>query len=131
MIDCCATRLAVGAEPKRKDECNLASEKSFYAEGKRQRQRKLMLEDIVSGTEDPLRDRYLSLRNTVKVLQSLDDLQSAWEPFEKLQTTMRQKVVVNSVINPITMLLGCRNGNLYGHAAVERLASRICLDSSL
>jgi len=105
-------------------------EKSLFDENSRPSQRRLSLDDIVSDEGDPLRDHYLSLRNTITVLQNLSELHPEWEPFNKLQTTLRQKLVVNSVVNPITMLMGCRNGDLYGNPAIDRLITKICSEAS-
>ena len=104
-------------------------EKSLSDANIRPALRRLTVDDIVSGEEDPLRDHYLSLRNTITVLQSLSELHPQWESHNRLQTTLRQKLVVNSVVNPITMLMGCRNGDLYGNPVIDRLIVKICSEA--
>ncbi|KLO15073.1 hypothetical protein SCHPADRAFT_902792 [Schizopora paradoxa] len=105
-------------------------EKSLSDANIRPALRRLNVDDIVSDEEDPLRDHYLSLRNTITVLQSLSELHPQWESYDRLQTTLRQKLVVNSVVNPITMLMGCRNGELYGNPSIDRLIVKICSEAT-
>lgn len=98
-------------------------EKSYYAEtGKRT----LNLDDIAETDRDPEVARYRSLRNTVAVLQGLSDLYATWEPFSNIQVHLRQKLVVNCVVNPITAIIGCRNGYLYDNHSATRIARQIC-----
>lgn len=101
-------------------------EKSLHDPLAAKEDKALKLDDILYPQTDPLHTRYRSLRNTVAVLRGLSGLQPVWEPISTLQLYMRRKLVVNSVINPLTALLGCRNGELFGNAAAQRLASRIC-----
>lgn len=90
----------------------------------------LSVDDIARASGDPEMERYLSLRNTVAVLQRMSALRASWEPHTKMQVLLRQKLVVNAVINPLTTILGCRNGVLFENAPAERLAYRICSEAS-
>lgn len=92
---------------------------------------RLQLDDIAQSSKDPEVARYRSLRNTVAVLQRLSGLGATWEPFADMQVLMRQKLVVNSVINPITAILGCHNGELFEREPGRRLAYRVCKEASL
>ncbi|TDL28133.1 hypothetical protein BD410DRAFT_739628 [Rickenella mellea] len=92
--------------------------------------RVLNLDDITNGEDDPLYERYQSLRNTVAVLKGLSDLQPTWHPISTLQLHMRRKLVVNSVVNPLTAIMGCRNGDLFANINAIRLADRICGEAS-
>ena len=92
--------------------------------------RKLSLDDIAKAEDDADMERYLSLRNTIAVLQNMSALRATWEPFSKMQLLLRQKLVVNAVINPLTAILGCRNGALLENPAAERIAHRICNEAS-
>lgn len=56
-------------------------EKSFYD---MQGTRELSLEDVAKAKEDPYMEQYLSLRNTVAVLQSMSALRASWEPFTRI-----------------------------------------------
>jgi len=47
-----------------------------------------------------------------------------------MQTAMRRKVVVNAVINPLTALMGCRNGDIFTTASSYRVMKRICCEAS-
>lgn len=90
----------------------------------------LSLDDIARPADDAEIARYRSLRNTVAVLQGLTDLQALWVPFEKLEIVLRQKLVVNCVVNPLTAILGCQNGELYEDPAANRLTQRICHEAA-
>jgi len=76
--------------------------------------------------DDP---RYISLRKTVAALLSLD-LNTRWLPMAQLQIKLRQKLAINSSINPLTALVGCRNGDLLGSANSKRLIHSICHEAS-
>lgn len=89
----------------------------------------LSLDDIQSPEGDADGGLYWSLRNTVAALQRLSDLQPTWEPMSTLQVHLRQKLVANCVINPLTALMGCNNGELYGNPAAERLSRRLCMEA--
>jgi 2-dehydropantoate 2-reductase len=94
-------------------------------------QRNLRLDDISDPPNDPSFSRYRSLRNTVAVLCSLGDtLHTSWTPMEQIQITLRQTLVVNSVINPVTAILGCRNGDVFTTTAARRLMHRICQEAA-
>ncbi|KAI5124098.1 hypothetical protein M0805_000912 [Coniferiporia weirii] len=88
------------------------------------------LNSIAQSQDDPELERYRSLRNTVAVLQQVGALRPSWESFTDMQILLRQKLVVNSVINPLTTILGCRNGELYNHPAAHRIAFRICKEAA-
>jgi 2-dehydropantoate 2-reductase len=43
---------------------------------------------------------------------------------------MKRKLVVNSVVNPLTALMGCRNGDLLETADARKIISRICSEAA-
>ncbi len=43
---------------------------------------------------------------------------------------MKRKLVVNSVVNPLTALLGCRNGELLETAEARKILYRICSEAA-
>jgi len=43
---------------------------------------------------------------------------------------MKRKLVVNSVINPLTALLGCRNGDLLESAEARKIVERVCAEAA-
>jgi 2-dehydropantoate 2-reductase len=73
---------------------------------------------------------YRSLRNTVAALSSLSGLNTAWKPISHVETAMKRKLVVNSVVNPLTALLGCRNGELLETAEARKILNRICFEAA-
>jgi 2-dehydropantoate 2-reductase len=79
---------------------------------------------------DPDYERYKYLRSTVAALQLLEDLNVSWKPISHIQLTMRRKLVVNSVINPLTALMRCRNGEILQSPAGKALMSRVCQEAA-
>ncbi|EKM84098.1 hypothetical protein AGABI1DRAFT_67306, partial [Agaricus bisporus var. burnettii JB137-S8] len=90
----------------------------------------LQLNDI-TNPEDPDFMRYKSLRDTVAVLLLLDSLHTKWRSISEMHIILRRKLVVNAVINPLTALMGCRNGDILSSPAAERLTSLICREAYL
>lgn len=93
------------------------------------REQVLSLDSIMSpqeGDESP----YRSLRNTVATLSNLSGLNAAWKPISHVETAMKRKLVVNSVINPLTALLGCRNGELLESADARKIIQRVCCEAA-
>ncbi|KAL5495080.1 PAN5 [Sanghuangporus weigelae] len=117
-------RFGIVPDGRRDFEKSLHSGKSFNGRPR------LSLDDIAFSSNDPEIARYRSLRNTVAVLQNLSGLQTKWDSFSDMQVILRQKLVVNCVINPLTSILGCRNGRVFEHDAGKRLAFRICKEAS-
>ncbi|KAH7916413.1 ketopantoate reductase PanE/ApbA C terminal-domain-containing protein [Hygrophoropsis aurantiaca] len=90
--------------------------------------RTLQLDDITKPGDNTF-ERYRSLRHTVAVLGSLDGLRTTWKPIADVQLAMRRKLVVNAVVNPLTALMGCRNGELFKHDASRRIMQNICAEA--
>lgn len=93
-------------------------------------ERRTNLDDITSLHNDPYAMRYLSLRNTISALTSTTALDVTWDPLFDVQLAMQRKLAVNCVINPITALLGCRNGDIFMHPAGTHLARLLCHEIS-
>lgn len=91
--------------------------------------RRLRLTDI-SRSGDPQSHRYSTLRSTVAALLLLENLGTSWKSLSTLQLSMRRKLVVNAVINPLTALLDCRNGDLFEHDQARELLGQICDEAS-
>jgi len=49
---------------------------------------------------------------------------------EEIQLIMRRKLVVSAVIDSITALMNCRNGDIFTTAASYRLMNRLCQEAS-
>ncbi|KAF8506767.1 ketopantoate reductase PanE/ApbA C terminal-domain-containing protein [Russula emetica] len=87
------------------------------------------LDNIMSpkeGDDSP----YRSLRNTVAALSNLSGLNTTWKPISHVETAMKRKLVVNSVVNPLTALMGCRNGELLETAEARKIINRICFEAA-
>ncbi|KAG5649842.1 hypothetical protein H0H81_001799 [Sphagnurus paluster] len=93
-------------------------------------QRRPRLSDITPATDDPLHERYRSLRDTVAALLVMEPLNVSWQPMLQMQTSMRRKLVANAVINPLTALMGCRNGDIFHTNAAQRIMQRVCQEAS-
>lgn len=105
-------------------------EAGFYDDSKLHSQRRPRLSDITSSV-DADSARYISLRDTVAALLLLEPLSTSWKPYAELQLIMRRKLVVNAVINPLTALMGCRNGDLTRWPSASRIIRKICWEASL
>ena len=91
----------------------------------------LNLNDITPNTpDDPHSERYLSLRNTIAALSSLRTLNCTWNPIYDVHMAMRRKLVVNSVINPLTAVLDCRNGEILKHQWGQNICRQVCREAS-
>ncbi|KAG5647759.1 hypothetical protein DXG03_008482 [Asterophora parasitica] len=93
-------------------------------------ERRPRLSDITPITDDPYYQKYSSLRNTVAALLVMENLNVSWMPIAQVQTAMRTKLVANAVINPLSALMGCRNGDLFHSTASKRLLRRVCQEAS-
>ena len=72
---------------------------------------------------------YRTLRATIATLQSLSDLDTSWVPMAEMQIVLRQKLVINSCINPITAVLDCRNGELLTSRPAHALIRAVCKEA--
>ncbi|RDB28946.1 putative 2-dehydropantoate 2-reductase [Hypsizygus marmoreus] len=88
------------------------------------------ISDISPSADDPSFDRYKSLRGTVAAMLLMEPLNVSWRPIAQVQTAMRRKLVVNAVINPLTALMGCRNGGIFTTTAARRILQRVCQEAS-
>ncbi|GLB35874.1 putative ketopantoate reductase PanE/ApbA C terminal [Lyophyllum shimeji] len=93
-------------------------------------ERRPRLSDITPVTDDPAHARYSSLRGTVAALLLLEPLNVSWQPMSQIQTAMRRKLVANAVINPLTAIMGCRNGEVFTTNAAKRILQRVCQEAS-
>ena len=104
-------------------------EAGLYDEGVEEGQRRLRISDI-SPSQDPESAKYKSLRTTVAAMLLLESLNASWKPLSDIQLTMRRKLAVNAVINPLTALLGCRNGELFAHEPAKDILGQVCDEAS-
>ncbi|KAF7436518.1 2-dehydropantoate 2-reductase (Ketopantoate reductase) (KPA reductase) (KPR) [Pleurotus ostreatus] len=86
--------------------------------------------DIIQAQEDPAFPHYRTLRNTVAALLMLKSLNTSWKPMADIQVAMRRKLAVNAVINPLTALMNCRNGDLFKTEASLRIMQRVCQEAT-
>ena len=92
-------------------------------------QRRLRLSDITTPTDVNFA-RYISLRDTVAALLLLEPLNISWKRYAEIQLTLRRKLAVNAVINPLTSVMGCRNGQLNRLPPRARIVQNICQETS-
>ncbi|KAH7886099.1 ketopantoate reductase PanE/ApbA C terminal-domain-containing protein [Phlebopus sp. FC_14] len=111
------------------DSRNRDFEASLSNDSKPKHERQLNLDDIARPGE-PSYDHYRSLRHTVAVLSSLEALGCKWSPISDIQLAMRKKLVVNAVVNPLTAILGCRNGALFRDQGSERMLRNVCNEAA-
>ncbi|KZT30810.1 hypothetical protein NEOLEDRAFT_1153260 [Neolentinus lepideus HHB14362 ss-1] len=91
--------------------------------------RRCNLNDIALPNNDPHGTEYVSLRNTITAFLSMKDLHTEWLPMSELQLAMRRKLVANAVINPLTALMNCRNGELFRTEESIRILRRVCKEA--
>ncbi|PPQ99558.1 hypothetical protein CVT24_005346 [Panaeolus cyanescens] len=92
-------------------------------------ERRLKLSDLTSN-EDQQLPRYRTLRDTVAALLLLKPLNTMWRPYSELQILLRRKLAVNAVVNPLTSLLNCPNGDLLDQPTFPSILQDICDEAS-
>jgi 2-dehydropantoate 2-reductase len=70
------------------------------------------------------------LEQTLSALLSLNDLSTTILPISQMHHQLLLKLVVNAAINPITAILGVRNGELIGSSPVHRMIVALASESS-
>lgn len=85
--------------------------------------------DSISSRDDPQSERYISLRNTVAALASLEGVGASWNPISTVLLAMKRKLVVNAVVNPLSALMNCRNGDIFQSDYARRVAQRVCREA--
>lgn len=95
-------------------------------------ERRASLMDITSSEDlDPMFARYRSLRNTVAALLLMGTLNTSWVSMEDMQLLIRRKLAVNAVINPLSVLIGCKNGDLFQSDSARSLLRKICSECAM
>ncbi|KAI6047923.1 ketopantoate reductase PanE/ApbA C terminal-domain-containing protein [Pisolithus marmoratus] len=112
------------SDPRRRD-----FEASLIDETKPKFERHLNLDDI-THPGDSAHHQYHGLRETVAALNSLHALGAKWCPIADVQNAMRRKLVVDAVIEPLTALMGCRNGALFRDRGSANILQNICKEAS-
>jgi 2-dehydropantoate 2-reductase len=92
--------------------------------------RRLRLSDV-SPPGDPDARRFKSLRETIAALLLLEDLNVSWKTVGEMHLILRRKLAVNAVLNPLTSILGCRNGDLFQHPFAVDILDKVCSEASM
>ncbi|KAG7452297.1 uncharacterized protein BT62DRAFT_990561 [Guyanagaster necrorhizus] len=92
--------------------------------------RKGRLSDIVSSPSDPYYDRYKTLRDTVEALLKLKSLNPSWKSLTEIQTNLRCNLALRSIVDPLTALLNCRNGQLLHSPSFRTITRRVTYEAS-
>ncbi|KAJ7706024.1 ketopantoate reductase PanE/ApbA C terminal-domain-containing protein [Mycena rosella] len=105
-------------------------EAGFLDEAVNPAERRPRLSDLARPEGDPLFQHYRSLRNTVAALLLAEPLNARWKGMAHVQLALRRKLVVHSVIHPLTAIMGCRYGDVFSSPNALRIATRICEEAS-
>lgn len=91
-------------------------------------------QDILTPTEnafaDDPPDKFVSLAETMRVLGQCSSLETHWVPIADMHRRLLHKLVINSCINPLTALLGCRNGHLFGNPPAHQIIRSVCAEAA-
>ncbi|KAJ7293728.1 ketopantoate reductase-like protein [Mycena rebaudengoi] len=104
-------------------------EAGFLDETLHPSERRPHLTDIAKPS-DPTFLHYRSLRNTVAALLLAEPLNARWKSVAHVQLALRRKLVVHSVIQPLSAIMGCRTGDLFSASTGVRIASAMCQEAS-
>ena len=70
-----------------------------------------------------------TLLRTIRALLSLRGLSPQWLGAGELQERIQRKLVTNSVINPLTALMGCRNGPISVNSHAKHITKQVCREA--
>ncbi|KAF9041763.1 6-phosphogluconate dehydrogenase C-terminal domain-like protein [Hymenopellis radicata] len=90
-------------------------------------ERKGRLSDLVPPSES---FQFQSLHDTVETLLKLDELNTSWVSMADMQTALRKRLVIQSVVDPLTTLMNCPNGQIFLSPQGVHLSERICHEAS-
>ena len=78
--------------------------------------------------DDP---KFYSLSETVHVLlRAQNDLGVSWLPMAEMEVVLRKKLAINACVGPITALIDCPNGALYGNMSANRIVRSVCSEAA-
>jgi 2-dehydropantoate 2-reductase len=103
-------------------------ERAFNESTARPDERRGSLTDVANPPEDRAAAQFLPLRNTLSALMAME-LNTRWRPIADLEIAMRRKLVVNSVINPLTAIMGCRNRDVFKRSEARRILRQVCAEA--
>lgn len=78
----------------------------------------------------PPRADYANLQSTIDALSSLHELSPRFVPIPDLHERLLLKLVVNAAVNPVTAIMGCKNGSLLNEPDAMRLVRSVVWEAS-
>ncbi|KAF8922007.1 ketopantoate reductase PanE/ApbA C terminal-domain-containing protein [Mucidula mucida] len=101
----------------------------FYQAGVSPFERKGRLSDLVPTSRFES-SSFQSLHDTVQTLLKLEELNASWVSMSDMQTALRKRLVIQSVVDPLTTLMNCPNGQIFLSPQGVHICERICHEAS-
>ncbi|KAF7307048.1 hypothetical protein MIND_00497900 [Mycena indigotica] len=92
--------------------------------------RTLRLSDVAASANDDQFLRYRSLRNTIAAMLLSESLNTSWKPVQHIQWALRSNLVSNSIIQPLSSIIGCPTREIFQQASAVNIARRICVEAT-
>lgn len=88
--------------------------------------------DAISKAHTPEEDpKFYSLSKTIRaLLRARNDLRVSWLSMAEMEVMLRKKLAINACVGPITALIDCPNGALYGNMSANRIIRSVCSEAA-
>ncbi|KIY67188.1 6-phosphogluconate dehydrogenase C-terminal domain-like protein [Cylindrobasidium torrendii FP15055 ss-10] len=87
------------------------------------------VEDIIPP-KHPHPERLHSLATSVQLLKSVEELNPTWLSNSDLQVLIRERLVIDSIVDPLTAVMRCTNGYLLTTDYARHIISNACNEAS-